>query len=371
MVLGLESQGCGLVEVLEEIIVKGGNEKWLQIYRKRPERCRFLEVGGTQRCQRVGSLLCEGVSQTGVYVFHLRCWVSAFLFATCSFLRWTHLGSRLLYAEDSWLFASSLVSFLYSMLLELFSYISTWISNKHLAIVSITQSCPTLCDPMDRSVSDLLSLTISRSLPKFMFSASRMPSSHLILWRPLLLLPLIVPSIRDFSNELPVHIRWSKYWGFSFTHSSECSNKHVNIYKNRSFCSIFIENLFNPVSHKPSTISYHISLPPFEAISTYNSPATLLAQLFKYPSFKKSKHGFPGGTSGKEPACQCRKCKRCRFDPWLRKIPWKGAWQPTPIFLPGESLWTEELGKLLSIEQSWTRLKQVGTQSKYITYYLD
>ena len=195
-------------------------------------------------------------------------------------------------------------------------------------------------------------------------------SSHLILWLPLLLLPLIVPSIRDFSNELPVRIRWSKYWGFSFTHSSECSNKHVNIYKNRSLCSIFIENLFNPVSHKP-TISYHISLPPFEAISTYNSPAILLAQLFKYPSFKKSKHGFPGGTSGKEPACQCRKCKRCRFDPWLRKIPWKGAWQPTPIFLPGESLWTEELGKLLSIEQSWTWLKQVGTQSKYITYYLD
>ena len=47
--------------------------------------------------------------------------------------------------------------------------------------------------------------------------------------------------------------------------------------------------------------------------------------------------GFPGGTMGKEPACQCRRCKRCRFDPWVRKIPWRMAWQSTPVSLPGES----------------------------------
>ena len=61
-----------------------------------------------------------------------------------------------------------------------------------------------------------LSLTISRSLPKFMCIASVMPSSHLILWHPLLHLPSIVPSIRDFSNESAVCIRWPKYWSFSF-----------------------------------------------------------------------------------------------------------------------------------------------------------
>ena len=43
------------------------------------------------------------------------------------------------------------------------------------------------------------------------------------------------------------------------------------------------------------------------------------------------------GTSGKEPTCQCRRCKRLRFDPWVGKIPWRRAWQPTPVFLPGES----------------------------------
>ena len=47
--------------------------------------------------------------------------------------------------------------------------------------------------------------------------------------------------------------------------------------------------------------------------------------------------GFPAGASGKEPTCQCRRSKRLGFDPWVRKIPWRRAWQPTPVFLPGES----------------------------------
>ena len=47
--------------------------------------------------------------------------------------------------------------------------------------------------------------------------------------------------------------------------------------------------------------------------------------------------GFPGGASGKEPACQCRRHKRRGFDPWVGKIPWRRAWQPTPVFLPGKS----------------------------------
>ena len=54
-----------------------------------------------------------------------------------------------------------------------------------------------------------------RSLPKFMFIASVMPSSQLILCRPLLLLPSVFPSIRDFSTKSAVRIRWPKYWNFS------------------------------------------------------------------------------------------------------------------------------------------------------------
>ena len=47
--------------------------------------------------------------------------------------------------------------------------------------------------------------------------------------------------------------------------------------------------------------------------------------------------GRVGNTSGKEPGCQSRRCKRPRFDPWVGKIPWRRKWQPTPVFLPGES----------------------------------
>ena len=47
--------------------------------------------------------------------------------------------------------------------------------------------------------------------------------------------------------------------------------------------------------------------------------------------------GFLCSASGKEPACQCRRLKRYGFNPWVRKILWRRAWQSTPVFLPGES----------------------------------
>ena len=62
-----------------------------------------------------------------------------------------------------------------------------------------------------------LSITNSRSSPRLTSIESVMPSSHLILCHPLLLLPPILPSIRVFSNESTLHMRWPKYWGFSFS----------------------------------------------------------------------------------------------------------------------------------------------------------
>ena len=84
---------------------------------------------------------------------------------------------------------------------------------------SVTQSCPTLCDPMNR--------TNSWSLLKLMFIESVRPSNHLTLCRPLLLLPSIFPSIRDFSSESVLHIRWPKYWSFSFSISP--SSEHPGL----------------------------------------------------------------------------------------------------------------------------------------------
>ena len=78
---------------------------------------------------------------------------------------------------------------------------------------SVTQSCLTHCDPMNCSTPGL-----HVHIPEFTQTQVHwvMPSSHLILCRPLLLLPSLFPSIRVFSNESAFRIRWPKYWGFSF-----------------------------------------------------------------------------------------------------------------------------------------------------------
>ena len=82
---------------------------------------------------------------------------------------------------------------------------------------SVAQSCPTLCDTMNRSMPGSLSITNSQSLLKLTSIESVMPSSHLILCHPLLLLPPIPPSIRVFSHESTLRMRWPKYWSFSFS----------------------------------------------------------------------------------------------------------------------------------------------------------
>jgi len=80
--------------------------------------------------------------------------------------------------------------------------------------------------------------------------------------------------------------------------------------------------------------------------------------------------GFPGGPSGKELACQCRRHKRRRFKPWVRKMPWRRAWQPTPVFLPGETHGQRSLvgysplgGKQSDISEATSRA------CKYIKFY--
>ena len=89
---------------------------------------------------------------------------------------------------------------------------------------SVAQLCPTLCNPMNHSTPASLSITNSCSPPKPMSIESVMPSNHIILCHSLLLLPSIFPSIRVFSNESALHIRWPKHWSFS------CSNSPSNEY---------------------------------------------------------------------------------------------------------------------------------------------
>ena len=101
--------------------------------------------------------------------------------------------------------------------------------NKHILdntvqYSSVAQLYPTLCDPMNCSTP--LSITNSWSPSKPMSIESVISSSHLILCHPLLLLPSIFPSISVFSNESALHIRWPKYWCFSFISPS---NEHPRL----------------------------------------------------------------------------------------------------------------------------------------------
>ena len=98
----------------------------------------------------------------------------------------------------------------------------------------VIQSCPTLCDPMNCSTPGFPVHTNSRSLLKLMSITSVIPSSHLILCRPLLLPPSMFPSIRVFPNESVLRIRGPKYWSFGFSISP--SNEHPGLISFRMDC---------------------------------------------------------------------------------------------------------------------------------------
>ena len=154
-----------------------------------------------------------------------------------------------------------------------------------------------------------------------------MPSSHLILCRPLLLLPPIPPSIRVFSNESALHMRWPKYWSFSFSISP--SNEYPGLI---SFRIDWLDLLVVQGTLK-SLLQDHTS-----KASTLWCSAFFMVQL-SHPL------GFPCGSAGKESACNEGDLG---LIPWVGKIPWRRAWQPTPVFLPGESPWTVGPGGLQS-----------------------
>ena len=97
-----------------------------------------------------------------------------------------------------------------SKLIRWFLYTYSQLIKHSVQFSSVAQSCLTLCDPMNRSTSGLLSITNSQSSLRLTSIKSVIPSSHLIFCHPLLLLPSIPPSIRVFSNESTLHMRWPK-----------------------------------------------------------------------------------------------------------------------------------------------------------------
>ena len=118
------------------------------------------------------------------------------------------------------LYVFTCVSFVYDCPFLWFRRVSgTWLVLSCEYLSSVAQSCPTLCTPWTAVHQASMSITNSWSFLKLMSIKLVMPSDHLIFCHPLLPLPSIFPSIRVFSNESVLLIRWAKYWRFSFSFS--------------------------------------------------------------------------------------------------------------------------------------------------------
>ena len=107
-----------------------------------------------------------------------------------------------------------------------------WVTNAYTVdinhiVVQLLSCVQLFATPSTAACQASLSFTVSQSLLKLMSIESVMPSNHLILCGPLLLLPSVFPSIRVFSNESALHIRWPKFWSFSFSISP--SNEYLGL----------------------------------------------------------------------------------------------------------------------------------------------
>ena len=149
----------------------------------------------------------------------------------------------------------------------------------------VVQSCLTLCTPWTAACQASLSITNSWSLPKLMSIESVMPFNDLILCCPLLLPPSIFPSIRVFSDESDLHIRWPKYWSFSFSISP--SNEYSGLISFRmlvgSPCSIRDSQEFSPTPQVKSINSSVLSFlysPTLTSIHDYWKTIALTRQTF-------------------------------------------------------------------------------------------
>ena len=97
-----------------------------------------------------------------------------------------------------------------------------------------------------------------------------------------------------------------------------------------------LSNRKNKLSHnKYSSRIYIYIFLKYQGMKSYSCKYIQNLNCYRYFLYKIL--DFPGSSSGKEPDCQCRKCKRGRFDPWMGKILWRRVWQHSQVLLPGDS----------------------------------
>ena len=182
-----------------------------------------------------------------------------------------------------------------------------------------------------------------------------MPSNHLILCRPLFLLPSIFPSIRVFSNESALCIRWPKYWSFSFNISP--SNEYSGLISFRmEWLDLLavqetLKSLLQYHSAKASIrwgsaffivqLSHpHMTTEKTIALIRWTFVDKVMSTSTQYRPYMTNL-GLSWWLSGKEATCQC---KRFGFNLWVGKISWRREWLPTTGVLAWEVSRTEEPG---------------------------
>ena len=181
--------------------------------------------------------------------------------------------------------------FLLSLSLSLFFFFSSvWFS-------SVAQLCLTLVTPWTAAGQASLSITYSWSQPKPMSIESVMPSNHLILCCPLLLLPSIFPNIRIFSNESALHIRWPNYWSFSFIISPPNENPGLISFRMDwldpialcffSPCKLYCWALFVifPSWHSAHVQFFRLSTASYALIGWYHLWLSLFTKLISHTIF--------------------------------------------------------------------------------------
>ena len=141
------------------------------------------------------------------------------------------------------------------------------------SVMYLSACCSVLFDsvtPWTPACQASLSFTTSQGLIKLISIESVMPSNHLIFCRPLLLLPLVFPSIKVFSNESTVHIRWPKYWRFSISPSNEYSG--LIFFRIDWFDLLAVQRTFNRLS---TYILMYLSLQTLSSFHFYFPVYTL------------------------------------------------------------------------------------------------
>ena len=154
-----------------------------------------------------------------------------------------------------------------------------------------------------------------------------MLSNHLILCHPLLLLPSIFPSIRVSSNESVLCIRWPKYWSVSFSISPSNEYSELISFRMDWLNLLAVQGTLKSLLQHQSSKASILHHSTFFIVQLSHPYMTILKLKIILKKRERERRNF----------LQCRRHRKCSFDPWVGKFPWRRAWQPAPVFLPGES----------------------------------